>query len=231
MVDGQGGREDVLLPRTNQLMASSVQVTDTDGAAVALLTSRARARDLLCASDAVAGRIDELQFTIGHGPCLEAFIEQAPVTVPDLDDSAVTDRWPAFASEVVGELGVYAVFAFPIVAGGAPLGVLELYRYERGALTTNHFQAAQTLADELGTVVVDELQAYEGSPEVDEYPVPRGPHVWARADINAAIGIMAVRLGVPAAEAAVLLRANAYAQSRTLVTLAGDIVERRTFPG
>jgi hypothetical protein len=230
MVDGQGRREDALLPRTNELVASSVQVTGADGAAVALLTSNARARDLLCATDAVAARIDELQFTIGQGPCLEAFMHQVPVMVPDLGEVATVVRWPAFASEVLGELSVHGVFAFPIVAGRARLGVLELYRHAAQPLSDSHVDAAATLAEHLGSTILDELETYQGSPDDDGSPVPRGRHVWARADINAAIGMIAVRVGVPAEDASAWLRAHAYAQSRSVSSLAGDIVERRSFP-
>jgi hypothetical protein len=231
VVDEQGRREDVFLPRTNELAASSVQVAGADGAAVAIVTGNARARDLLCATDAVAARMDELQFTIGHGPCLEAFLHQQPVMVSDLGEPAAVVRWPVFASEVLGELDVHGVFAFPIVAaGGARLGVLELYRYAAGSLSEDHCEAAAALAEQLGSAVLDELGRYRGSPSERGIAVPRGRHVWARTDISTALGMTAVRLGVPTEDASAWLRAQAYARSRSISSLAGDIVERRSFP-
>lgn len=162
VVDEQGWRGDQLLPRTTELVVASAQVAGADGAAVALLTSNARARDLLCATDAVAARIDELQFTVGHGPCVQAFVDHAPVLVPDLADRAAVVRWPVFATEVLGELGVHGVFAFPVVAGGARVGVLELYRYAMEPLSETDFEAAVVLAERLGPTVVEELQSYRG---------------------------------------------------------------------
>lgn len=230
MGDKQYRREDRLLPQTNELVASSVQATDADGAAVALLTNNARARDLLCATDAVAARIDELQFTIGSGPCLEAFMHERPVTVADLADVAAVVRWPMFASEVLGELAVHAVHALPIVTGGARLGVLELYRHTPGPLSDSSFRAAQSVAEQLGTVVLGELENYHGSPRDHGSPIPQGRHVWAREDISTAIGMTAVRLGVPAEDASAWLRARAYAHSCSISSLSRDIIDGRCSP-
>lgn len=66
MFDGHR-REDLHMPATNRLLASGLGPVGADGAAIALLTNDARARDLLCATDSTAARIDELQFTIGQG--------------------------------------------------------------------------------------------------------------------------------------------------------------------
>ena len=44
----------------------------------------------------VAARVyDELQFTLGEGPCLDSVAHRAPVVVVDLADPGVV-RWPAY---------------------------------------------------------------------------------------------------------------------------------------
>jgi hypothetical protein len=225
----QGRREDVFMPRTNQLVVSSAQMVGADGAAVALLSNGARSRDLLCATDAAAARIDELQFTIGQGPCLEAFMGGDPVVVPNLEESVASARWPAFTAKVREELGVHALFAFPMTASGARLGVLELYRCDHHPLSDNDFQATRLLSAQLGEMVLCELERYRGL--TDDVSHPQGPSHWARADINTAIGIIAVRLNIPVTDASAWLRAHAYAESCSIASLANDIVERRTFPG
>jgi hypothetical protein len=92
-----------------------------------VLTRSSRTRDLLHATDTIARRLDELQYTIGEGPCLDAYVYDSPQFYPELGNVAQTSRWPTFAAEATG-LGVHALFAFPVPDGQRPMGVLELYR-------------------------------------------------------------------------------------------------------
>lgn len=108
-----------------KLGETAVRLTGTDGAAVALLDQSLALRELVYATDAIAQQVDELQFTVGEGPRLTACREGKPEIVPDLAEPASNARWPIFTSEV-RELGVEAVFAFPIAVQGAPFGALEL---------------------------------------------------------------------------------------------------------
>lgn len=215
------------MPRTGQLTESSLDSLGADGAAVAILTDGARSRDLLYATDSVAARIDELQFTLGEGPCLEAFVGGSPVTQSDISERAVAARWPAFSAEVVG-LGVHGIFAFPILVDGAQLGLLELYRRSRNAVfTAAQFEAGQSFSEVLGATVLDELQSYDWSLDESDYPHPKGPYEFARGDVHAAIGMLAIRLDTSASDAGSRLRARAYADSRSISSMAHDIVHRR----
>lgn len=227
MFDGQR-REDLHMPATNRLLASGLGPVGADGAAIALLTNDARARDLLCATDFTAARIDELQFTIGQGPCLDSFVSQHPITLPDITTTAL---WPIFAAEVVDVLGVHGIFAFPIGADQARLGVLELHRHQPTPLSASEMEAAHTLATQLGSTILSELETYQGDPANEGQPQLSGPYQWARTHINTAIGMTAARLNVPVTEASARLRARAYAESCSISTLAHDIIERRSTIG
>lgn len=83
-----------LFPGTAALTNAAVDAAGIDGAAVAILTDTAAARDLLHATDCAAVRIDELQFTIGQGPCLQAFRSGKPIAIADLADDSRTSQWP-----------------------------------------------------------------------------------------------------------------------------------------
>ena len=48
----------------------AVRTTSVDGAAVAIPTGTPRVRELVHATDTIAEHLDELQFTVGEGPCL-----------------------------------------------------------------------------------------------------------------------------------------------------------------
>ncbi|MDZ7931862.1 MAG: ANTAR domain-containing protein [Rhodococcus sp. (in: high G+C Gram-positive bacteria)] len=132
-----------------------------------------------------------------------------------------------FAAEVVDELDVHALLACPITADGAALGVLELYRRAPGAFTSTQVEAALSAAAALGTTVLAELQIYDGDLDESRYRPPQGSFRFARADVNVAIGILSVRLGVSVSDAAAVLRSHAYARSRSVSSIAHGIVEGR----
>ncbi|MGA9871340.1 MAG: GAF and ANTAR domain-containing protein [Rhodococcus sp. (in: high G+C Gram-positive bacteria)] len=216
------------LAATTALTRTVVGAARVDGAAVSIITDKAGARDLLYSTDSVATRIDELQFTIGEGPCLDAFRANEPRTVLDLADTAATAKWPTFASEVVEELNVHTLLACPITVHGAALGVLELYRTEPAPFSTSQFDAARAIATALGPVLLTDLETNAGNDRAAGYPEPEGRYHFARGDVHAAIGMLAVRLDVPVDDAAAILRAHAYTQARSIASIANDIVHRRT---
>jgi hypothetical protein len=57
-----------------------------DAAAISLVFAGATS-GTLGASDAAARVYDELQFTLGEGPCLDSVAQRAPVLVADLADA------------------------------------------------------------------------------------------------------------------------------------------------
>src|SRR5215203_2878114 len=86
------GRADA--PR--RICEACVAALPLDRAALALMTA-ADQQEPLWASDDVARELDELQFSLGEGPCVEAFVDRRPVLVADLAEHA-NSRWPVFAA-------------------------------------------------------------------------------------------------------------------------------------
>jgi hypothetical protein len=81
---------------------------------VAILTGSRHVRELLYTSDTVARQLDELQFTLGEGPCLDAFFQNWPQLWAPLHTTIAVDAlWPGFAAEAVN-LGAQALLAFPV---------------------------------------------------------------------------------------------------------------------
>ena len=106
---------------------------DIDGAAISLHTA-STLRETLFATDATADLLEDLQFSLGEGACIEAAVTGRPVLVPDMTDTADTSRWPIYADAAM-EAGVSAVFALPLQWGTINLGVLDLYRSTPGSLS------------------------------------------------------------------------------------------------
>ncbi|MGW6486784.1 GAF and ANTAR domain-containing protein [Streptomyces sp. NPDC055056] len=197
-----------LLPEVSGL---SVTVEDGAGSAV-----------VLCASDAVAARLAELQYTLGEGPCNDAVRLRAPVFATDLTMAPDARRWPMFASQAVAA-GARAAFSVPLTGAVEALGTLDLHRDTPGGLSADGLRTALLVADAFALVV----NALGGASEGGEGVVAWLEDAVAdREEIHQATGMIMVRLGVSAEEAGLRLRALAFAQGRTSRDVALDIVNR-----
>jgi hypothetical protein len=209
--------------------------TGVDGASVAVLTPATQSRDLVYATDVVAQRLDELQYTIGEGPCFDAYLDDHPQSYPELDAVGAAPRWPTFAADAA-QLGVQALFAFPVPDGQRPMGVLELYRRVPGALTDFQHGLAAFCASAIATRLHsnwESLVSLTGSPEaavdvaVTSAVMDEPPDAFSRLQVHVAAGVVAEQLGISAAEGVDRLRAHAYASGQTLSSVAAEIIARR----
>lgn len=214
--------EQVSLP--SRLCAACLSALPISGVGAALMTVDGPSGVVLAATDERAQQLEELQFALGEGPCVEASSGGRPVLEPDLV-TAGSARWPRFGAAVL-DAGVRAVFAFPLRAGAIRVGVLDLYRDTPGPLTTPELVEALAFAD-AATEVVLHLQDRDGVDGVDGVgSVLTGP-VDSRAEVHQATGMMTIQLGVSLAEALLRLRAHAYATGRSVSDIAADVVSRR----
>ena len=113
-----------------RLCAVGPAFTGVNGLGIMLMSGDVP-RGSLCTSDDVSQLIEELQYTLGQGPCIDAYQHDAVVTEPDLADPE-TPRWFAFSPPVL-RAGVRAVFGFPLRVGTVRLGALNLYARLPGA--------------------------------------------------------------------------------------------------
>ncbi|MHB8669453.1 MAG: GAF and ANTAR domain-containing protein [Acidimicrobiales bacterium] len=172
-------------------------------------------------SGGVIAEIEELQRTLGEGPCVDAYELHRPVLEPDLARSGAL-RWVAFAGPALA-VGARAVFGFPLGVGPAPIGSLNLYSEDVGVLTEGqHADALAVAAGITASIVALQAGAPDGvlAPELDDIS-----HL--QLQVHQATGMVAVQLGVPVDQALVRLRAQAYGTGRPIAEVAADIVARR----
>ena len=190
------------------------------GAAISVFSGLSPAT-MVCASDAVAAKIDELQFDLGEGPRWEALQTRRPVLLPDVRRGPHAG-WPVFAESLL-ELDVSALFVFPLVLGALDIGVAELYRSESGPLSQTEQSTALQLADEATWLLLRQLLTLtpgDGTDAtVDESPL-------SRREIHQATGMVLAQAGTSARDALLLMRAYAFAQGRTVRDVARDVVSR-----
>src|SRR5439155_15786464 len=110
-------------PAVERLCDSCVaHLPSISGATLAVMTALP-ARGTRFASDATSARVEDLQFALGEGPCIDAFSSGRPVLVADLAAREYALRWPVFAPGAVAA-GARAVFAIPLRIGAIRIGVL-----------------------------------------------------------------------------------------------------------
>jgi GAF domain-containing protein len=167
-------------------------------------------------SDEVASQVDEVQFLLGEGPCLDALRDQKPVSV---EDTAGTPRWPGFAPQAAA-YGIRSCLCLPLAAGGSTIGVLNLYSrvpcafgpgdVERAGEFAGHASGALAVASRLAayTALTDQLRA----------------SLVSRAVIDQALGVIMGQKRCTQAEAFAILRTASQKRNIKLRELAREVV-------
>jgi hypothetical protein len=209
----------------DRLCGACVDLLEIDGAALSIISEGAISRSFGASSE-LSRELDELQFTFGEGPCLDAVRGGAPVMVSDLAQSR-SEPWPAFSTAAL-DRGVRAVFALPVSVASMRVGALDLYRSTPGVMDASQVAgglvAAELAALPLLDIIGSDLHAAvndETSSAWNELTT------LTRVEVYQAAGILIAQLGVGPTEAMVRLRAYAFAHDMTASAVAFDIIEHR----
>jgi hypothetical protein len=207
-------------PAPAQLCEVCADVMAVTGAGIMLMSGDVP-RGSICSSNPVSALIEDLQYTLGEGPSVDAYQLDRPVLEPDLAERGVS-RWLAFSPAAM-EAGARAVFGFPLRVGAIRIGALNLYRDHAGPLDDDRHADAVVLAGVAARAVLT-MQA--GAP-----PGALGAELEAGSDfrfvVHQASGMVSAQLEVSVGEALVRLRAYAFAHDRRLTTVAQDVVARQ----
>ncbi|MHA7293622.1 GAF and ANTAR domain-containing protein [Arthrobacter sp. HLT1-21] len=207
-------------PGEAQLCDPFLELLPVTGASVSVFGGTMQ-ETLLCASDSVAARLDELQFDLGEGPRWVALRTRLPVLLPDLQ-SADHHSWPVFG-KAVAATGAAALFVFPLAVGAIDIGVVELYRASPWELSREDQGTASVLAGRTSWTVLRQLLNL-GAVSGEE--APQGGSTPSRREIHQATGMVLAQASLTAVEALLLLRAHAFANGRTLAEISRDVVAR-----
>lgn len=169
------------------------------------------------ASDAIIGRIDELQFDLGEGPCWDAVALGEPVLEPDL--TSPVRSWPAFANALRTEHEVGAIFAFPLSVGSLRLGAIDLYNDDPVRLDGAAIDRLVVFSGLLGRRVLERALRLSDSAEA-------GISRHGRRLVHQATGFVIAQLGVSAEDATLLIQAHAFAKGQSMEDVAHQILDR-----
>jgi hypothetical protein len=205
---------------TKRLCEVCAEVIGMTGAGIMLMSGDVP-HGSLCSTDAVSELIEQLQYDLVEGPCVDAYQHDQAVLEPDLVDPAIS-RWLAFSGPAI-HAGARAVFGFPLQVGAVRLGALNLYRDRPGPLTDDQRADALVMAD-IAAQAVLVLQAKAP-------PGMLAAELEASADfqyvVHQATGMVAAQLEVSVVQALIRLRAHAFGNELQLSDVARDVVARR----
>jgi hypothetical protein len=207
----------------DRLCDACVELLDVDAAAISLIFDGV-STGTLGVSSADARLYDEVQFTLGEGPCLESVMSRGPVFVPDLADAAEV-RWPTYIPAMLAH-DIRSVHAMPVVLAGEYVGALDLFSARPGQLGAARLEgalAAAMLAEmPLLDLVAEDLYSAIVDPDGDAWSQL---HNLTRVEVSQATGMLIEQLNLEPAQALVRLRAYAYSSNRSASDVARDILD------
>ena len=203
----------------DDLCGPFVGAAGVTGASISTL-GRPLGSQTVCASTAVAARIDEIQIDAGEGPCWDALRTRRPVLTADLrqDDGG---RWPG-ARQALRVLDVGALYAFPLYVGEIAIGAVDLYSEDPGRLSRQAVADVSVLAEIASRHLL--RRALDDVDNVED-GVADGPHT--RREMHQATGMIAAQLSIPVDDALLVLRGRAFSSGRSVNEVAADVVARR----
>jgi ANTAR domain len=229
VTEGGGGRRERVLGLlvgggeggfgTKRLCQVCARATAMSGAGIMLMSGDVP-HGSLCTANEMSDVVEQLQYSLGEGPCVDAYRQDFPVLEPDLARPS-TPRWLAFAPPAIAA-GVRAVFGFPLQVGAVRLGALNLCRDRPGPLSDDQHADALVMAG-IAAQAILVLQA--GAPP-DELASELGAGADFHYVVHQASGMVAAQLEVSVGQALVRLRAYAFGHDRSLTEVAKDVVAR-----
>ena len=199
------------------LCAASANVVRVSGAGVVLM-SQGRQLGSVCVSDAVTEAVEDAQYLLGEGPCVDAWRTKRPVLEPDLTGVGAS-RWPGFREEATAA-GVRAAFGFPLLVESVCIGALNLYHDRVGDLTAEQVRDAETVAYVTArSVLAWQMTAGSGNVAWQLEQVPAH-----RAVVHQATGRVSIQVATSLDDALSLLRAYAFAEGLPIRDVATDVV-------
>jgi GAF domain-containing protein len=171
----------------------------------------------VAAADELAIQLDEQQYELDTGPCLEALATGEVVDAPDL---AIESRWEGYPAIALGH-GIVGVHSVPLIVAGKPVGVLNLYARTPNAFSDLDRQLAALVAGQGAIAVTAALRHYDEVTLSDHLRIALS----SRSIIDQAIGIVMVQQRGTPEQAFAVLRTISQRRNVKLRVVAAELVK------
>jgi GAF domain-containing protein len=190
-------------------------IPGAEGAGLTLLEEN-RSDTIVSTADFVA-RIDDIQYSLGQGPCISAARNRQTVMSGSLGGDR---RWPQFGSRVA-RLGVHSVVSLPLVTDEGVLGAMNVYAHDKNAFTAD----AGRLGELFTVPAAIAVQNAQVLAQTKRLASQLQAALSSRGVIERALGIMMSRSGGTEADALDRLRTLSQNQHEKLPVVAQSIVQ------
>lgn len=164
--------------------------------------------------------LEQAELDNRDGPCHEAYRTGEPVLADDLDRSDAAERWPTVV-ERMRDMGLKAVYAFPLRLRGDRIGALNLYRDRTGDFDDDDVRLAQAFADVAAIGILQERKVTRAERRAEQLQQALD----SRVLIEQAKGIVSAERNVSVEEAFERIRRHARSNNRKLHDVARAIVD------
>jgi GAF domain-containing protein len=175
------------------------------------------------ASSEDARLLELFQIQNSEGPCLDSFTSGRPVVVDDL--AAARDRWPSFTARAL-ELGMAAVYAFPMRLREEQVGGLNIFLTERQVMAAEEVRVLQALADLATIALIQEQAVARADILAEQLQVALN----SRIVVEQAKGAVARAFGIGVDESFELIRGYSRRTRRRLTDVAHEVVNSPNGP-
>ena len=136
------------------------------------------------ATDPMATRLDEIQYSTREGPCLSAIAGHATFYIPDM---ATDETWPTFSRRAADETGVASLLSYVLRVDDSSLGAVNMMATTTGAFDDEDDRAAGALfAAQAGVALANALTHEKGQAKISQLEEA----VQTRTVIGEAIGLL-----------------------------------------
>ena len=207
----------------HELVERSQQALGVDAGGV-LLEDPARTLRLVAATSEKMQRYEEAEVRNNEGPCIDAYRGIKQVVAQDLNQERA--RWPLAVAEAL-ELGMQAVYAFPLRLRNDCIGALNLYRDEVGPFGDEDVRLAQAFAD----VAAIGILQHRAVSSAEERARQLQAALDSRVVIEQAKGVLMAKTGASEQKAFELLRQQSRSSRTKLHDVAAAVVATQSIDG
>jgi len=190
-------------------------IPGAEGAGLTLLEQNRS--DTIVATAQFVSEIDDIQYSLGQGPCISAAADGVTVMSGSLGGDK---RWPKFGSKVA-RLGVHSVVSLPLITEEGLVGAMNVYAHGKNSFTDNAGRIGELFAIP-AAIAVQNAQVLA---QTKRLASQLQTALSARGVVDRALGIMMSRTGGTEAEAMDRMRALSQQRHEKLVHVAGTIVD------
>lgn len=162
-------------------------------------------------------RADELQYTLGEGPCRDALKDRESVHSLDLSSDP---RWPKWGPNMVSQTGMHSVMSHRLFVTRAGLGALTMYGAKKSAFDTQALDNGVALAAAVAVALANAQHQQNLQIAVD-----------ARTLTGQATGMLMERFHLSAGQAFAVISRLSREQNVKIRDLADQIVHTAHLPG